>query len=206
MESIDDPCLVTLPVNPKEYFEYFKSENVNKKHKGIKKGSAGMEYENYSQRIKPLRDFDSFKKPTKDCKPVVRISVKKGEMTTHRIVKSKFSQLNNKRFYFPNAIISLPFGHVALNELDELKRNKGQGIEDYFLQCRNNLLELEKKALKNCPRLNILDNILAQPFKVVDKGNLNDYLYNPSGQSVLDFILEQGWKDTPTTESSKEMC
>ena len=31
VDSINDPCLVTLAVNPKEYFEYFKSENVNKK-------------------------------------------------------------------------------------------------------------------------------------------------------------------------------
>ena len=206
VESIDDPYLVTLAVNPKEYFEYFKSENVNKKHKGIKKGAAGMEYENYAERIKLLFDFDSFKKPTKDCKPVVRISVKKGEMTTHRIVKCKFSQLNDKRFYFTNAIISLPFGHLALSELDEFKKNKGQRIEDCFLQCKDELLELEKKALKKCPRLNFLDNILLQSFKVVDKENLNDYLYNTSGQSVLDFILEQGWTNTPTTESSKEMC
>ena len=66
VESIDDPCLVTLAVNPKEYYEYFKSENVNKKHKGIKKGSAGMDYENYAERIKPLYDFDSFKKSKKD--------------------------------------------------------------------------------------------------------------------------------------------
>ena len=165
-----------------------------------------MDYENYAERIKPLYDFDSFKKPKKDSMPVVRISVKKGEMTTHKIVKSKFSQLNYKRFYFPNTVISLPFGHLALNELDEFKRNKGQKIEDYFLQNRDDLLELEKKVLKRCPRLNFLDNILTQPFKVVDKENLNIYLYNTSGQSVLDFILEQGWKNTPTTESSKEMC
>ena len=46
VESINDPRLVTLAVNPKEYFEYFKSENVYKKHKGIKKGSAGMDFEN----------------------------------------------------------------------------------------------------------------------------------------------------------------
>ena len=32
VESIDDPCLVTLAVNPKEYFEYFQSQKVNKKH------------------------------------------------------------------------------------------------------------------------------------------------------------------------------
>ena len=105
---------------------------------------------------------------------LVRISVKKGEMTTHKIVKSKFSQLNDKRFYFPNAVISLPFGHSALN--DEFKKNKGQKIEDYFLQNRDDLLDLEKKALKKSPRLNFLDNILTQSFKVVDKENLNIYI------------------------------
>ena len=31
VENIDDLCYVTLAVNPKEYFEYFKSESVNKK-------------------------------------------------------------------------------------------------------------------------------------------------------------------------------
>ena len=103
VECINDPCLVTLAVNPKEYYEYFKSENINKKHKGDKKGSSGMEYENYAERIKPLYEFDSFKKSKKDMKKVVRISVKKGEMTSHQIVKSKFSQLNDKRFYFPNS-------------------------------------------------------------------------------------------------------
>ena len=131
-------------------------------------------------------------------------------MTTHQIVKSKFSQLNDKRFYFPNAIVSLPFGHSALNELDEFKRNKGQRIEDYFLQDREQLLELEKKALKKCPRLDFLNNILLQSFKVVNKDNLNNYLYNPSRQSILEFILDQGWKKnsetTATTESSNETC
>ena len=47
-ESIDDSCLVTLAANPKEYFEYFQSQKVNKKHKGIKKEASGMNYENYS--------------------------------------------------------------------------------------------------------------------------------------------------------------
>ena len=37
VESINDPCLVTLAVNPKEYLEYFESTRVNKKHKGVKK-------------------------------------------------------------------------------------------------------------------------------------------------------------------------
>ena len=45
VENINDPYLVTLAVNPKEYLEYFKRENMNKKHKGIKKGSVGMDFE-----------------------------------------------------------------------------------------------------------------------------------------------------------------
>ena len=135
-------------VNPKENFELFKSENINKKHKGVKKGSAGTEYENYAERIKLLYDFESYQKPKADSKNVVRISVKKGEMTTHMIKKNKFLQLNDKRFYFPNGIISLPFGHLHLKEIDEYKNEKGQRIEKYFWDEKENFLKLEKSSEK----------------------------------------------------------
>ena len=68
VENIDNPCLVTLTVNPKKYFEYFHSQRVNKKHKGIKKGAPGMNYDNYSERIKPMYDFKSFVKPRNEKK------------------------------------------------------------------------------------------------------------------------------------------
>ena len=55
VKHIDNSCYVTLAVNPKEYFE---SNSTNKKHKGIKKGSAGIEYKNYAERIKPLFNFN----------------------------------------------------------------------------------------------------------------------------------------------------
>ena len=35
VEHIDDPCYVILAVNPKEHFEYFKRNSINKEHKGI---------------------------------------------------------------------------------------------------------------------------------------------------------------------------
>ena len=63
--------------------------SVNKKHKGVKKGSLGMEYENFAERIKPLNNFKTYKKLKADSKDVVRISVKKGEMTTHKVKKKK---------------------------------------------------------------------------------------------------------------------
>ena len=127
----------------------------------------GIEYGNFAERIKPLYNFDSYQPPKADTKEVVRISVKKGEMTTHKIVKTKFSQLNDKRFYLPNGILSLPFGHLSLMEIDNHKKNKGQRIEKYFWQEKENLLSTEKKALLVTPHLNFLNSILLQWPKIV---------------------------------------
>ena len=154
-----------------------------------------MEYENYAERIKPLFDFKTYKKPKLDMKELVRISVKKGEMTTHKITKTKFSQLNDKRFHFPNGILSLPFGHSSLNEIDEYKKNKGQRTEMYFWTEKEKLLELENSALKNCPRLDFLNNILLQVPKIVniDCTKNTNFLYREDRQqTVLDFILSAG--------------
>ena len=204
VESINDPCLVTLATNPKEYLEYFRSESINKKHKAIKKGAVGMDYENFAERIKPLFHFDTYVKPKADKTSVGRISVKKGVMTTYRITKSKFTQLNDKRLSFPNAVLSLPFGHQALNEIDEYKKNQGQRIEKYFLKEKEHLLKLEQEALKKWARLDYLDNILVQSFKVANHNNINRYLYNKHEQSVLDFILNAAWKtNIRSMENSK---
>ena len=202
VESIDDPSYVTLAVNPKEYFEYFKSQNMNKKHKGIKKGAPGMNYQSFAERIKPLHSFNTFQKPRTEKKKVVCFTVKKGTMTTLQVEKNKFSQINDKRFYFPNAIVSLPHGHPALKKLDKYKKKKGQRIESYFLQKKEKLLELERQALAECPRLELLECILFQPFKLVHRDSTSTYLRNPSNEKVIDFILGQRWlqtKDSPTT-------
>ena len=111
-----------------------------------------MDYKNYSERIILFFDFETYKQPKANVKNVVRISVKKGEMTTY---KKKFSQLNDKRFYFPNGIISLPFGHFLLDEVDNYKKEKCQRIEKYFWNEKENLLELKNAALKKSERLQL---------------------------------------------------
>ena len=202
---------MTLAVNPKKHFEYFTRESVNKKHKGIKKGSIGMEYKNYAERIKALLNFETYKKPKADVKDVVRISVKKGEMTTDKIKKKKFSQLNDKRFYFLNAIVSLPFGHISLKKIDEYKKDKGRRIEKYFWIEKEKLLEFEKSTLKISPRINFLNNILEQVPKIVNidciKFDRNTKLLyrEERQQNILDFILSQVWRtSTFTMDNSTE--
>ena len=42
-------------------------------------------------------------------------------MQMKSVSKVQFGQLNNKRFYFSNGIISLPYGHPYLEELGKKK-------------------------------------------------------------------------------------
>ena len=119
IEHIDNPCILTIAANPKEYFEMFEDENINKKHEGIKKGSSGLGFENFSQGIKSLNNFDTLEKPPADFKEVSRFTVKAGEMRKETVVKNKFSQINDKRFYFPDCILSLPLYQPKLKELNE---------------------------------------------------------------------------------------
>ena len=36
VESIDNPTMITIAINPKEYFEQYKNFSINKKAKGIR--------------------------------------------------------------------------------------------------------------------------------------------------------------------------
>lgn len=65
-----------------------------------------MEYFNYSNCIKSFVNFDTFEKSPAEYKEVVIFFVKKGDMLKAVVSKTAFSQLNDKRFYFPNSILS----------------------------------------------------------------------------------------------------
>ena len=44
-------------MNPKEYYEKFEDHSDNKKHKGLKKSTAGMDFDSYSERLSDLNEF-----------------------------------------------------------------------------------------------------------------------------------------------------
>ena len=46
-----------------------------------------------------------------------RFQIKNTEMRTQSITKSQFAGLNDKRFYFYDGIVSMPFGHPLLEKL-----------------------------------------------------------------------------------------
>ena len=65
VESSDSSNVITISVNPKEYFEKYGDKTVNKKHKGLKRGTPGMKFEAYAQCICSLHECCANQKPTK---------------------------------------------------------------------------------------------------------------------------------------------
>ena len=48
VESIDNPNVITISVNPKEYFEKYRDKTVNRKHKDLKRDTPRMNFEAYT--------------------------------------------------------------------------------------------------------------------------------------------------------------
>ena len=82
---------------------------------------------------------------------------------------------NNKRFYFADGVVSLPFGHPNLKQIDEFKKEKGQKLEKYFWEEKEHLSNLELRALKNHPRLYLYNQILISVPKLFNISQKNDF-------------------------------
>ena len=64
IENIDKPNIITIALNPKEYYERFNDHSDNKKHKGLKKSTPDMDFDSYSARLSDLTEYyGEFLKP-----------------------------------------------------------------------------------------------------------------------------------------------
>ena len=50
------------------------------------------------------------------------------------ITRNRFSQLNDKRFYFPYGVVSFPFHHPLLAEIDDFSEKKNTKNRKIFLE------------------------------------------------------------------------
>ena len=146
-EHIDDPCEIKIAVNPKEYIKKFSSDEINKKLKGLRKGTDDMDIANYGCRIDSVRDIERFVKVQNEHLSQHRFSMKHNDMYLQEAKKCKFAQTNDKRYYFEDGIVSLPFSHPSLLEIVKYKTEKKQKVERYIYLEKKNLLKMEKDAL-----------------------------------------------------------
>ena len=167
IENIDYPCMVTVTVNPKEYFEGLKSENINKKHKGLRKSALGMEFEDHAKRINSIREIETFGQ----LSPENKFSIKNNEMILQEIEKSKFAQINDKRYYFSDEIVSLPFSYPYLHETVKFKRDKKQKSEVFLQQEKHKLIQMEKFGVEKNNRNSIYRGIWEQKLTFFHLGS-----------------------------------
>ena len=98
------------------------------------------------------------------------------------VSKVQFGQLNDKRFYFSNGIISLPYSHPYLENLRK-EKHKLRDIHKVIPRKKDDFLKEESKIIENIPRLNILKQMFGQ-IPILHELNSNTK------------VISSGWKTT----------
>ena len=103
IESINKLNLITIALNPKEYYERFIDHSDNKKHQGLKKSTPGMDFDSYSNRLSDLTEYSNeFLYNLNKVEQIEqkRFQVINESMQMKSISKVQFGQLNDKNFTF----------------------------------------------------------------------------------------------------------
>ena len=187
IENINNQNICTIAINPKEYFKKFKDRKINKKHKGVRKDTTGMNFESYAMRINTLRESDDKKEEKKIVQK--RLQVKNTNTTMTSVNKVQFARLNDKRYYFSDGIVSLPFGHPTLNKVREYKKSLPK-IHTVIQKEKNEILKRENEVVNNNERLRILRSIFSQPItyynlKTNKRLSVNKFDYTTTRDYIL---------------------
>ena len=132
----------------------FMITQVIKKHKGLKMSTRDMDFDSYSERLADLNKFSTefFRKPKKIQQK--RFQIINEYMQMEAVSKVQFGRLNDKRFYFSNGIMSLPYEHPSLENLRKEKQ-KYMSIQKSIQEKKNDFLKQESEAIDNNPRLHV---------------------------------------------------
>ena len=190
IENIDNQNICTIAINPKEYFEKFKNRKINK-HKGVRRDTEGMSFKAYTNRITSLRQLDC----KNDKKKITqkRFQVKNTNMMRMTVKKVQFASLNDKRYYFSDGIVSLPFGHPSLSELRDYKKLLLK-MHTNIKEEKYKLLQLENRIVNNKKRLRILHSIFSQPITYYNlKSNKRSTIKRFDCTTTRDYILDSMW-------------
>ena len=132
-------------MNPKEYCEKFNDYSDNKKHKGLKKLTPGMDIDFYSSCLADLTEYyDQFCRPLLKKIQQKRFQIINELMQMSTISKVQFGTLNSKKFYFCDGIVSLPYGHQLLENLRK-KKLKNRKFIVLFKQKKKNFCKKKVK-------------------------------------------------------------
>ena len=90
-----------------------------------------MECEDNVKTTNLIREIETFVQLPKEKQKQNRFTIKNNEMVLEEIEKSKFAQIINKRYYFSDDIVSLPFSQPSSKEIVEFKREKSKKLRRF---------------------------------------------------------------------------
>ena len=109
------------------------------------------------------------------------------------VSKIQFGQLNDKRFYFSNRIISLPYDHSALKDIRK-EKHKYRAIHKIIEEKKWDFLKEEAEVLKKIPRLNIFSQIFPQIPKLFLLSSTTEFDKNQIQKSTKENIKGNYWQ------------
>ena len=143
--------------SPSILIQYFELYGIyyerNKKHKGIRKGTKGMDFDNYASHILMLEEAKEGSKRFAKKQKLTLFQTKRGNTAMVPIDKCKFSQLNNKRCILTDGIISFPYGHRNLKFVEEFKDSVVPTPDKLIKHHKNNLLRFKHSVSKSNKRM-----------------------------------------------------
>ena len=69
-----------------------------------------------------IKEIETFGQLPKEKQKQNSFANKNNQMVLKETEKSKFAQINDKRYYFSDGIVSLPFSHPVLVKIVKFKR------------------------------------------------------------------------------------
>ena len=113
-------------------------------------------------------------------------------MQMRPVSKIQFGQLNDKRFYFSNGIVSLPYGHPQLEPLRS-EKHKFRAIHTVIQDKNREFLKVQVDVLRNNKRLNVLNQILQQKPKLYLLNSLTESTKNKINKSTKEYIKSNSY-------------
>ena len=120
-----------------------------------------MDFSAYCSKLANISDyFESYINENKTKIKQKRFQIINDAMQMNTVNKIQFGQLNDQRFYFPNGIVSLPFGHFLFDEMRK-KKNQSRNIhlqikdkKGEFIKKENEILNKNERLLIFCQTIN----------------------------------------------------
>ena len=153
-----------------------------------------MSFENYARRIKRLRHDLDQQQDAPERLIQKRLQVENTNMKMKTIRKYKFASINDKRYYFSDGIVSLPFGHPLLDKVRTFKKQLTK-IHTQIEQNKDTILKYENEAVMQNERLRILRCIFSQPLVYFDLNSheLVEVKRAFKYSTTKDYILHSHW-------------